>query len=219
MDGFVLQFANGLKTTVLLALVSGALGMALGLLAAAGRLSRLRPISLAVGFYTTIVRGVPELIIILLIYFGGTVAISTFFGRYVEVNAFLAGVVSLTVVFGAYTAEIFRGAVLSIPRGQIEAARSLGLHPWQTWLLVILPQMLRIALPALANQWISLVKETSLISIVGLTDIMRVAAIGAGSLRAPLTFYLAASALYLALTSLALVIFNLLERRFAVPGR
>lgn len=219
MDGFVVQFVNGLKTTVLLALVSGALGMALGLLAAAGRLSRWRVVSTAVGFYTTIIRGVPELIIILLIYFGGTVAISAFFGRYVEVNAFLAGVVSLTVVFGAYTAEIFRGAVLSIPVGQIEAARSLGLHPWQTWLLVILPQMLRIALPALANQWISLVKETSLISIVGLTDIMRVAAIGAGSLRAPLTFYLAASALYLALTSLALMIFNLLERRFAVPGR
>ncbi|WP_018240703.1 ABC transporter permease [Ensifer sp. BR816] len=219
MDGFMLQFVNGLKTTVLLALVSGALGMALGLLAAAGRLSRWRAVSVMVGFYTTIIRGVPELIIILLIYFGGTVAISAFFGRYVEVNAFLAGVVSLTVVFGAYTAEIFRGAVLSIPTGQIEAARSLGLHPWQAWLLVILPQMLRIALPALANQWISLVKETSLISIVGLTDIMRVAAIGAGSLRAPLTFYLAASALYLALTSLALVIFNLLERRFAVPGR
>ena len=219
MDGFAVQFANGLKTTVMLALVSGVLGMALGLLAAAGRLSRWKAVSLAVGFYTTIIRGVPELIIILLIYFGGTVAISAFFDRYVEVNAFLAGVVSLTVVFGAYTAEIFRGAVLSIPRGQIEAARSLGLHPWQTWLLVTLPQMLRIALPALANQWISLVKETSLISIVGLTDIMRVAAIGAGSLRAPLSFYLAASALYLTLTSLALVIFNLLERRFAVPGR
>jgi len=85
--------------------------------------------------------------------------------------------------------------------------------------LVILPQTLRIALPALANQWISPIKETSLISIVGLTDIMRVAAIGAGSLRAPLTFYLAASALYLALTSLALVVFDLLERRFALPGR
>ncbi len=85
--------------------------------------------------------------------------------------------------------------------------------------MVILPQMLRIALPALANQWISLIKETSLISIVGLTDIMRVAAIGAGSLRAPLTFYLAASAFYLALTSLALVVFDLLERRFALPGR
>ncbi|TBF87923.1 ABC transporter permease subunit [Rhizobium leguminosarum] len=219
MDGFMLQFINGLKTTVLLALASGTLGMALGLLVAAGRLSRFKPISLAAGVYTTVIRGVPELIIILLIYFGGTVAISAVFGRYVEINAFLAGVVSLTVVFGAYAAEIFRGAVLSIPAGQIEAARSLGLHPWQTWMLVILPQMLRIALPALANQWISLVKETSLISIVGLTDIMRVAAIGAGSLRAPLTFYLAASVIYLALTSIALVAFSLLERRFAVPGR
>lgn len=219
MDGFLIQFVAGLKTTVLLAIVSGVLGTALGLAAAAGRLSRFRPLSVAVGFYTTIIRGVPELLVILLIYFGGTVAISSLFGRYVEINAFLAGVVSLTVVSGAYMAEIFRGAVLSIPEGQIEAARSLGLHPWQVWMLVILPQMMRIALPALANQWISLIKETSLISIVGLTDIMRVASVGAGSMRAPLTFYLAAAALYLALTSIALVAFNLLERRFAVSGR
>ncbi len=84
---------------------------------------------LVVGFNTTVIRSVPELLIILLIYFGGTVAISAFFGRYVEVNASLAGVVSLTMVFGAYTAEIFRGAVLSIPQGQLEAARSFGLHP------------------------------------------------------------------------------------------
>jgi octopine/nopaline transport system permease protein len=218
MDGFVMQFVEGLKTTVLLALISGALGMVVGLLAAAAKLSRFAPLRIVVGAYTTIIRGVPELLIILLIYFGGTVAISSFFGRYVEVNAFSAGVLALTIVFGAYTAEIFRGAVLSISSGQIEAARSLGLHPWQTWLLIILPLMMRIALPALGNQWFSLIKETSLISIVGLTDIMRVAAVGAGSMRAPLTFYLAASALYLFLTSLALLVFNLLERRFAVRG-
>lgn len=219
MNGFMIQFVDGFKTTVLLAMVSGLFGTALGLAAAAGRLSPLRPLSIAIGCYTTIVRGVPELLVILLIFFGGTIAISAVFGRYVEINAFLAGVAALTVVSGAYMAEIFRGAVLSIPEGQIEAARSLGLHPWQTWMLVIIPQMMRIALPALANQWISLIKETSLISIVGLTDIMRVASIGAGSMRAPLTFYLAAAALYLLLTSIALVAFNLLERRFAVPGR
>ncbi|MBO9136663.1 ABC transporter permease subunit (plasmid) [Rhizobium sp. B230/85] len=218
MDDFMIQFAAGLKTTVLLAIVSGTSGTALGLTAAAGRLSRFRSVSVAAGFYTTIIRGVPELLIILLIYFSGTVAISSMFDRFVEINAFLAGVVALAFVSGAYIAEIFRGAALSIPKGQIEAARSLGLQPWQTWRLVIVPQMLRIALPALANQWISLIKETSLISIVGLTDIMRVAAIGAGSMRAPLTFYLAASAIYLSLTSVALGVFSLLERRFAVPG-
>ncbi|WP_368516718.1 ABC transporter permease [Rhizobium sp.] len=218
MDGFLIQFVAGLKTTVELAAVSAMLGTALGLLAAAGRLSKLRWLSVAIGSYTTIIRGVPELLVILLIYFGGTVAVSSLFGQYVEINAFLAGVVALTIVSGAYMAEIFRGAVLSIPTGQVEAARSLGLHPWQVWGLVILPQMMRIALPALANQWISLIKETSLISIVGLTDIMRVASIGAGSMRAPLTFYLAAAALYLLLTTIALIAFNLLERRFAVPG-
>lgn len=219
MDGFLIQFVAGLKTTALLAIVSGVLGTTLGLIAAAGRLSRFRWLSVVVGSYTTIIRGVPELLVILLIYFGGTAAVSGLFGRYVEINAFLAGVVSITIVSGAYMAEIFRGAVLSIPEGQVEAARSLGLHPWKIWGLVILPQMMRIALPALANQWISRIKETSLISIVGLTDIMRVASIGAGSMRAPLTFYLTATALYLMLTTMALISFNLLERRFAVPGR
>jgi len=215
---FALQFLNGLQITVALALVSGMLGSLLGLFVAIVKLSKLRISGFLGQAYTTIMRGLPELLVILVVYFGGTAAITALTGRYIEINAFAAGVAALMIVFGAYCAEIFRGAIMSVPQGQMEAARSLGLKPWQIWLFVILPQMMRVALPAYGNLWISLVKDTSLVSVIGLTDIMRVAFIGAGSMRAPLTFYLMASALYLALTSLSLASFRVLERRIQIPG-
>ena len=217
MSGFFVQFVHGLQVTLLVAAASGILGTLLGLFVAVIKLSQLRLPILIGQAYTTIVRGLPELLVILVVYFGGTAAITALTGRYVEISAFAAGVAALTVVFGAYCAEIFRGAIQSIPQGQTEAALSLGLASWQVWLLVILPQMIRVALPAFGNLWVSLLKDTSLISIVGLTDIMRVAFIGAGSMRAPLTFYFAASALYLAMTSLSLASFRLLERRLLIP--
>jgi len=217
MGGFQEQFLRGLETTVLVAAISGTFGMLVGLAGAAAKLSRFRVLRMIADAYTTIVRGVPELLVILLVYFGGTAALSALFGSYIEVSALWAGIFSLTVVFGAYATEIFRGAIQAIPRGQTEAALSIGLAPWQTWLLVILPQMARIALPALCNLWISLLKDTSLISIVGLSDIMRVAVVGAGSMRDPLTFYLAASALYLMLTSVSLLTFRFVERRMLAP--
>ncbi|WP_064710633.1 ABC transporter permease [Rhizobium bangladeshense] len=218
MLSFALQFYNGLQITVVLALVSGALGSLLGLIVAMVKLSKLRVWALLARAYTTIVRGLPELLIVLVVYFGGTAAITALTGRYIEINAFAAGVAALAIVFGAYCAEIFRGAIMSIPLGQAEAARSLGLKPWQIWSFVILPQMMRVALPAYGNLWISLVKDTSLVSVIGLTDIMRVAFVGAGSMRAPLAFYLVASALYLALTSLSLASFCVLQRRIQIPG-
>jgi octopine/nopaline transport system permease protein len=161
--------------------------------------------------YTGVIRGVPELLIILLMYFGGTALMSAVVGRYIEINAFAAGVTALTVVFSGYAAEIFRGAINAVAPGQREAAMALGLSRWQIWPLIIIPQMIPIALPAFCNLCISLIKDTSLISVVGLTDVMRVAYIGAGSLRAPLPFYLAASAIYLTLTSLSLLSFRLIE--------
>lgn len=214
MSGFATQFVAAFMVTVSLALVSGAIGTTVGLSFAILKNASTSGISRIVSAYTTVVRGVPELLIILLIYFGGTAFASKIAGRYVEVNAFTAGAVALSVVFSGYATEVFRGAIAAIPVGQMEAANSLGLNAWHRWLFVAGPQMLRLALPAYGNLWMSLFKDTSLVSIVGLTDIMRVAYVGAGSLRAPLTFYLAASALYLFLTSLTLLSMRLAERRY-----
>ncbi|MFC3323559.1 ABC transporter permease [Mesorhizobium cantuariense] len=219
MGGFTTQFVVALTVTISLALVSGCLGTAFGLFLAISKGTAQPRLNRIVTAYTTVVRGVPELLIILLIYFGGTTLASTIAGRYVEVNAFTAGVIALSVVFSGYATEVFRGAIAAVPTGQTEAAKSLGLNAWQRWVFVIGPQMLRLALPAYGNLWISLFKDTALVSIVGLTDIMRVAYVGAGSLRAPLTFYLAASALYLSLTTVTLLSIRLAERRYPALGR
>jgi len=219
MSGFTAQFAVAFVVTVSLGLVSGSLGTVIGLVLAMSKSSPASRFKAAVTAYTTVVRGVPELLIILLIYFGGTIFASKVVGRYVEVNAFTAGVIALTVVFSGYATEVFRGAIAAVPAGQTEAAKSLGLNAWQRWAFVIGPLMLRLALPAYGNLWISLFKDTALVSIVGLTDIMRVAFVGAGSLRAPLTFYLAASALYLSLTTITLLSIQLAERRYPSFGQ
>ncbi|MER8986336.1 ABC transporter permease subunit [Mesorhizobium sp. M0843] len=219
MGGFTTQFVVALTVTISLALVSGCLGTAFGLFLAISKGTAKPRLNAVVTAYTTVVRGVPELLVILLIYFGGTTLASKIAGRYVEVNAFTAGVVALSVVFSGYATEVFRGAIAAVPAGQTEAANSLGLNAWQRWMFVIGPQMLRLALPAYGNLWISLFKDTALVSIVGLTDIMRVAYVGAGSLRAPLTFYLAASALYLSLTTVTLLSIRLTERRYPALGR
>lgn len=219
MSGFATQFAVALMVTVSLALVSGAFGTAFGLFLAISKGAALPRLQSVVTAYTTVVRGVPELLIILLIYFGGTTLASKIAGRYVEVNAFTAGVIALSVVFSGYATEVFRGAIAAVPAGQTEAAKSLGLNAWQRWVFIIGPQMTRLALPAYGNLWISLFKDTALVSIVGLTDIMRVAYVGAGSLRAPLTFYLSASALYLSLTTVTLLSIRFAERRYPAFGR
>ena len=219
MSGFAAQFLIAFTVTLSLALVSGVFGTVLGLFLAISKGASASRFGNVVTAYTAVVRGVPELVIILLIYFGGTAFASMIAGRYVEVNAFTAGVIALSVVFSGYATEVFRGAIAAVPPGQTEAAKSLGLHAWQRWVFVMGPQMLRLALPAYGNLWISLFKDTALVSIVGLTDIMRVASIGAGSLRAPLTFYLAASALYLALTTVTLLSIRLAERRYPAFGR
>lgn len=213
------HFLSGLLVTISVFSVSVCLGTAVGLVVAAGTSANSAYLRSTAQAYVATIRGVPELLIILLAFFGGTAAISAIAGRYIEVNAFASGVGALTIVFAGYAAEIFRGALMSIPKGQGEAALSLGLSRWQRWAFILLPQMVPLALPAYTNLCISLIKDTALVSIVGLSDVMRVAFIGAGTMRAPLPFYLAAAAIYLACTTVALVGFRLLNNRYQLPER
>jgi His/Glu/Gln/Arg/opine family amino acid ABC transporter permease subunit len=196
--------------TLQVAIAALGFGLGLGLLGAAGKLSRFRLLRLGADAYTTVIRGVPELLVLLLLYFGGTVALTRLSerwgdGGYVEVNAFAAGVLALSLVFGAYAAEVFRGAILAVPRGQIEAARAVGMHPTLLFRRIMLPQVWRFALPGLGNLWLVLLKDTSLISVVGLDELMRKAYIGAGATREPFSFYLAAATIYLGLTVVSMV--------------
>lgn len=213
LQGFGGQLLAGIQITLQVALISLTLGICLGLIGASAKLCGVSVLRRVAEAYTTAVRGVPELLIILILYFGGTAGLSFLFGHYVEVDALTAGVFALMIIFGAYATEIFRSAYSAIPSGQFEAASALGFSRFQSLALISLPQMWRYSLPALGNLWLTLLKDTALISVVGLEDIMRKASIAAGSTHAPLLFYSIAAAIYLALTTISLVCLKVLEMR------
>jgi len=170
--------------------------------------------------YTTIIRGVPELLVIYLLFFGGTGAVmyvASIFGYndYIEINAFITGAFAIGIISGAYSTEVFRGAVQSVDKGQFEAAKVLGLSKSVQFFKIILPQVLRLAIPNLSNVWQITLKDTSLISVTGLVEIMRQSYIAAGSTRDPLFFYSFAAVLYLLLTFLSMKLINKLELKYS----
>jgi len=183
------------------------------------KLSKNKFLNLIGNFYTTVIRGVPELLVIYLFFFGGSGAImfvASIFGynEYIEINAFLTGSFAIGIISGAYSTEVFRGALQSIDRGQYEASKVLGIKKNIQFLKVIMPQMLRLAIPNLSNVWQITLKDTSLISVTGLVEIMRQSYIAAGSTRDPLFFYSFAAVLYLLLTYLSMKLINRLEVKY-----
>ena len=184
------------------------------------KLSKSKYLNLVSNSYTTIIRGVPELLVIYLFFFGGSGAImyvASIFGYndYIEINAFLTGSFSIGIISGAYSTEVFRGAVQSIDKGQFEAAKVLGFSKFKQFYKIILPQMLRLAIPNLSNVWQITLKDTSLISVTGLVEIMRQSYIAAGSTRDPLFFYSFAALLYLVLTFASMKLLNKLEKNYS----
>jgi octopine/nopaline transport system permease protein len=206
--------------TIAVAAAAMLIGFLLAAIFASFKLSKNKILNLIGGFYTTVFRGVPELLVIYLFFFGGSSAVmyvAKIFGfdGYIEVNAFLTGAVSIGIISGAYSTEVFRGAIESINKGQFEASRVLGLKKKIYYLKVIIPQMLRLALPNISNVWQITLKDTSLISVTGLIEIMRQSYVAAGSTRDPLFFYSFAAVLYLFLTFLSMKIFNKLEKNYS----
>jgi|TARA_B100000959_G_scaffold145100_1_gene152387 octopine/nopaline transport system permease protein len=184
------------------------------------KLSKHKSLNLIGNFYTTVVRGVPELLVIYLFFFGGSGAImfvASMFGYndYIEINAFITGSFAIGIISGAYSTEIFRGAILSIDKGQFEASKVLGIKKHIQFYKVVLPQMLRLAIPNLSNVWQITLKDTSLISVTGLVEIMRQSYIAAGSTRDPLFFYSFAAVLYLLLTYFSMKLINKLEVKYS----
>ena len=183
------------------------------------KLSKNKLLNIIGNAYTTIFRGVPELLIIYLLFFGGSGAImyvAKIFGYndYIEINAFLTGAVSIGIISGAYSTEVLRGAIQSIKLSQFEGAKALGLKKAVYYFRVILPQVLRLAIPNIGNVWQITLKDTSLISVTGLVEIMRQSYMAAGYTRNPLFFYLFAGVLYLILTTFSMYFFNKLEKKY-----
>ena len=184
------------------------------------KLSKNKFLNLIANCYTTVIRGVPELLVIYLFFFGGSGAVmfvASIFGYndYIEINAFITGSCAIGIISGAYSTEVFRGAIQSIDKGQFEASKVLGLKKPIHFFKVIMPQMLRLAIPNLSNVWQITLKDTSLISVTGLVEIMRQSYIAAGSTRDPLFFYSFAAVLYLLLTFLSMKLINRLEIKYS----
>jgi His/Glu/Gln/Arg/opine family amino acid ABC transporter permease subunit len=217
LHGYGWQLLEGAGMTLRVAAAVLGPGLALGLAGALAKLSRFRPARALADAYTTVIRGVPELVILLLFFFGGTVLFTRlserFGGGYLEIDAFTAGVVALSLVFGGYATEVFRAAILAVPKGEIEAGRAVGMSRGLLFRRIVLPHVWRYALPGLGNIWLVLLKDTSLVSVVGLDELMRKTYVGAGSTRDPLPFYVTAALLYLSFTIVSTAGLQAFERR------
>ena len=202
------ELARATLMTLAVASCAFLLGLVFGSLGAWAKSTGRRGLDLVVDAYTTVVRGIPELLVIYLLFFGGSGALMFFarmFGHtgYIEINAFATGALAIAIVNGAYSLEVIRGAVQAVPRGEIEAAKAFGMSRWILFRRVLAPQVLRFALPGLGNVWQLALKETALISVTGLVEIMRQSTVGAGSTKQPFTFYAVAAVLYLLLTTVS----------------
>lgn len=211
------EIAFGVKVTITLALATLPVGIIIGFLIALAAQSEEKLLRLAAGIYTTIFRGLPELLTLFIVYYGAQMLIQSVlsffgYGGRVEINAFVAGMVALSVVFSSYSSEVLLSAFRAIPRGQYEAGDALGLRRSKTMVLIVLPQLIRIALPGLTNLWLILLKDTSYVSVIGLADIVRQTGVAARVSKEAFFFYFLACLLYLILAMISSYGLGFIER-------
>jgi polar amino acid transport system permease protein len=217
-EGWGDDIAWGVLVTVSLALATLPPGLLVGFLVALSKQSREPSLRLAGNIYTTIFRGLPDLLTLFLVFYGAQIGIQTVMRLFnpdavIEINSFFAGMIALGVVFSSYASETFLSAFRAIPRGQYEGGYAIGLTGTQTMRLVILPQLIRIALPGLGNLWMSLLKDTALVSVIGLSDILRQTGIAARVTKEAFLFFSVATLLYLALAVLSSIALRQIEYR------
>ena len=223
--GWVSAILRGAAVTIAVGLSSMVAGLLIGVVCGLIKWARIFPLSLLVDGYTSVVRGVPELLVIYLLFFSSvefvTKVITAFgyAGLAESGYSFVIAVVAISAISGAYSTEVIRGALASIPSGHIEAARALGLSGSRIFRRIIAPQMLRIAVPGINNVWQTTIKDTALVSVVGLQELMRISYIGANSTRHPFIFYLIAAVVYLIITLVSQAGFDGIERLLRLRAR
>jgi len=225
--GYGYSILQGAGVTLQVALLSLALAITGGLIGAASRLSKLRPLRWWAGAYTTIIRGVPDLVMMLLVFYGGQMLVNELFDALIdkgwladdttlpEINPFVAGVLTIGFIFGAYFTETFRGAFMAVPAGQLEAGHAYGMSGWRVFWRILFPQMLRHALPGIGNNWLVLLKSTAIVSMIGLSDMTLLADQAGRSTHKPFLFYMTVCLLYLAMTAVSNLILGRLERKYS----
>ena len=223
LHGYLPAILEGLVLTLQVSATSLLIACIFGLLGAAAKLSDSRAARWSAEVYTTLIRGLPELVLMLLIFYGGQIGINRLADRhgwgYIDIPPFAAGVTTVGFIFGAYLTETFRGAILAVPRGQAEAGLAFALTRWQVMRRIVLPQMVRHAIPGFANNWLIMIKASALVSLIGLDDMVHRAGLAAASTREPFTFYMAVALIYLTLTSISILVLSRIEARYSLGVR
>jgi len=224
MSNYYTAILQGSLLTVGVSLCALLVSIVLGLLGAAAKLSG-RPVWVMLATtYTTVIRGIPDLVVMLLVFYGGTIGLNhalELMGskRTIDINPFVAGVLTIGFIYGAYMVETFRGAILSIPKCQMEAAWAFGMGRTQTFLRITAPQMVRYALPGFTNNWLVLIKATALVSLIGLKEMTYLAKQASAATRSPFAFFLFTAALFLVYTSVSLFALRKLHARYSLGTR
>ena len=218
--GYLPAILEGLVLTLQVSALSLAIACVFGMVGATAKLSGSRTLRWSAEVYTTLIRGLPELVLMLLIFYGGQIGINRLADAqgwgYIDIPPFVAGVLTIGFIFGAYLTETFRGAILAVPRGQAEAGLAFALTRRQVLWRIVLPQMVRHAIPGFANNWLIMIKASALVSIIGLDDMIHRAGLAAATTRAPFTFYMATALIYLALTSVSILVLSRVEARYSL---
>jgi arginine/ornithine transport system permease protein len=220
LHGYLPAILDGLLVTLQVSATSLAIACLFGLIGASAKLSTSVAARWTAEVYTTLIRGLPELVLMLLIFYGGQIGINRLAESqgwgYIDIPPFAAGVITIGFIFGAYLTETFRGAILAVPKGQAEAGHAFALSQGQVLWRIVLPQMVRHAIPGFANNWLVMLKASALVSLIGLNDMVNRAGLAAASTREPFTFYMAVAVIYLALTSVSIFLLSHLEARFSM---
>ena len=214
---------QGSLITIELALLSVIVSIVLGLAGASAKIFGSRWMSVITDIYTTLIRGIPDLVLMLLIFYGLQILlneITEYVGvGQINIDPFVAGVLTIGFIYGAYFTETFRGAFIIVPKGQIEAAVAYGFSPWQIFRIILFPQMMRFALPGIANNWQVTLKATALVSIIGLADVVKATQNAGKGTYHFFLFTIVAAAVYLLFTTISNLVLLWLERRYEVGHR
>ena len=223
LQGYGPLILAGTWQTVKLAVLSLVFAFVIGLIGAAAKLSKNRVASGFGTVYTTLIRGVPDLVLMLLLFYSIQIWLNLFTDAVgwdqIDIDPFLAGILVLGFIYGAYFTETFRGAFLSVPRGQLEAGAAYGMSGMRVFVRIMFPQMMRFALPGIGNNWQVLVKATALVSIIGLADVVKAAQDAGKSTFNMFFFILVAAAIYLAITTVSNLVLIWLEKRYSIGVR
>jgi arginine/ornithine transport system permease protein len=224
MNGYYFSILHGALLTVGVSLLALLVSIVLGLLGAAAKLSGNKLLVALATTYTTVIRGIPDLVVMLLVFYGGTIGLNHLLEmmgsrQHIDINPFFAGVLTIGFIYGAYMTESFRGAILSIPKGQMEAAWAFGMGRVQTFMRITAPQMVRYALPSFTNNWLVLIKATALVSLIGLQEMTYLAKQASSATRSPFAFFLFTAALFLVYTTVSLYALRKLNARFSLGAK